>query len=72
MSDIHLQDCIGQEPLGVHTPLKRGPRGTRGAWGAQDLTVYTENWQVLGGACVGSGDAGEELLVKVLLLVQGH
>lgn len=53
VSDIHLPDYIGQEPSGVHAPLnlKRGPRGGRGAQAMQDLSVYTEKWQVPGGAC---------------------
>lgn len=26
VSDLHLSDCIGQEPLRVHTSLKKGPK----------------------------------------------
>lgn len=36
--DICLPDCIGQEPSGVHAPLKEGVEGTRGTQAVQDLT----------------------------------
>lgn len=67
VSDLHLPDCIGQEPLRVHTSLKRGPKSIRGAHG---LSVYIEKWNVPGEAYEWSGRR-DEVVDEVLLLVQG-